>query len=644
MEHAIQSSNGEGFTGGTIWFYSNESDPARCRAIDEKYAAAKDEALMEGIVGLTRDQQHQQAGSEEEPSPEAAAGIAPGVRFDHVVEAQEDGDKEGEDKEEEEEELPFVLYEHTKTDLVLAQAYCRFRCAEVVHTNPEAKGPFHINRPQERLWKPSYVYDVKHDFGVVMGLRARKEQRRAKVELDAADAQLRLAQARVKGGDTSKAAKDAAEAAQDCVNEREKEAEAWGKVVGRVEGNAQRTRCMPDIQATLTDLTLIDKLDGDPDLIAAQGGVAINLRTGEAVPRTREHLCTFEASAEYQGVDHATPYIDAWMSDIFLGNTELIAYFQRLMGYAITGHATEQIFALFTGDGENSKGVFYRALRNLLGKFYVQMDGDCVLKKTFQASAGSHSDHLFKLVGSRIAVLNETESEDTLSERAVKQLAGGGDAVAVRAIHQSSTDLVPTFLPILVSNHLPRLKIDHATKRRLVVIPFNCQFRGAADYDGTNKMHRKADPGIDAKLDQPENRSQLLSWLVRGAVAWYQEPDLKSTKPAAVANFTDDYVADNDDLQAFLDACVATGLDREQRVTPAALYEAYSEFDDGEPKLERRAFTSHLKNKGFRQVDTGSLKDKVDSVDCTFKERQRNTHVRCFAGLRLRQAPNQGHL
>ena len=62
---------------------------------------------------------------------------------------------------------------------------------------------------------------------------------------------------------------------------------------------------------------------------------------------------------------------------------ELVKYLQAFLGYSITGHLTEQKFAIFWGEkGGNGKTVLIELLKNLLEekKYYATLSGDSLFK------------------------------------------------------------------------------------------------------------------------------------------------------------------------------------------------------------------------------------------------------------------------
>ena len=505
----------------------------------------------------------------------------------------------------------------TVTDFALAKAYGRLRRRDVALTS--VKGTvFHMYDPTSALWLERGDHDVKRDFAEVMGA--------------AASSKIAQADAQAKAATCTDAAKKALQ----------NEAEAWEAVHAKVESARQRCNCLSDIKSLLANTDLVLKLDANPDLLPLPNAKVVDLRTGALHDRQRDHFFTFELEATYLGIGAPTPLIDAFMNDLMVGDAAMVAYLQRLLGYAMTGHVTQQLLSIWSGSGGNGKGVLCRALERLLRRLFVTMDSDVLIKRP-SASAGAHSAHLYKLKGACLAVLQETQEDDVINDKAVKDLSGG-DSIACRPLYRDPVDVVPQFLPVLVTNSVPKLHVDGGIRRRIVIIPFRAEFKVESEFDAHNTLHRLADPDVDARMASDDAQSQLLTWLVQGAVQWYADPDLKSRKPAVVASFTQEYLAENDDIQTFLDGCVTLEpTDPSRRASTDALYEAYCALTEVSP-LSHKAFVAGMRRKGHERQQVTIRTDDAASTALTPNEREqlfggrKSLRLRVYPRLQLQSA------
>ena len=187
----------------------------------------------------------------------------------------------------------------------------------------------------------------------------------------------------------------------------------------------------------------IDQWDADPMLLNTPTCV-VDLRTGERRPHRPADYMTKMCAV---GPDPNCPTLifDAFLDKITASDEELIRYFQRRYGYALTGLTREHALFFDYGTGGNGKGVLMSTVAGILGDYHrvVPMD---MLMLSF---GDRHPTELAGLVGARMASADETKSGGNWDEAKIKALTGGtaGDGAAhaarllrlhaaVQAVHQ----------------------------------------------------------------------------------------------------------------------------------------------------------------------------------------------------------------
>ncbi|CAE6706165.1 hypothetical protein G2912_01110 [Paraburkholderia aspalathi] len=169
--------------------------------------------------------------------------------------------------------------------------------------------------------------------------------------------------------------------------------------------------------------------------------------------------------------DASAPRFEAFLAQIFEGDTELIRFFLRLLGYMLLGKPTEHLFVIFHGPtGRNGKSVTVEVLMAIFGRFACTLGVSAVMVKSTMTDGPTPS--IAKLEGKRLVSINEPNSKHRLDAGLVKQLTGG-DRVAARALYGAEIEFLPEFTPIMVANSLPKISSDDdAIWRRIIVIPF----------------------------------------------------------------------------------------------------------------------------------------------------------------------------
>jgi hypothetical protein len=96
-----------------------------------------------------------------------------------------------------------------------------------------------------------------------------------------------------------------------------------------------------------------DQLDRDAWALNVLNGT-IDLRTGELHPHRRDDLLTRLAPVVYD-TDATCPTWTAFLEQIFDGNSAMVAFVQRAIGYSLTGSTRERVMFLLHGVGANGK-------------------------------------------------------------------------------------------------------------------------------------------------------------------------------------------------------------------------------------------------------------------------------------------------
>jgi putative DNA primase/helicase len=247
-----------------------------------------------------------------------------------------------------------------------------------------------------------------------------------------------------------------------------------------------------------------DQLDTDPWLLNVQNGT-LELQTAVLRPHRREDLLTKIIPVSYD-VNATCPTWDRFLQRITDGDSELMRFLQKAVGYSLTGDASEQVIFIFFGTGANGKSTFISTIQNLLGDYAKQTSTETLLVKR---GNGIPND-VARLRGARFVSAVESEGERQLAETLVKQLTGG-DKISARFLYGEFFDFEPTFKLFLAANHKPTIKgSDYAIWRRIRLIPFSVTIPPEERDKSLMEKLKKEMPGI-------------LRWAVDGCLLWQKE-------------------------------------------------------------------------------------------------------------------------
>jgi hypothetical protein len=113
--------------------------------------------------------------------------------------------------------------------------------------------------------------------------------------------------------------------------------------------------------------TRLDRFDRDSDLLNVANGV-LDLRTGELRPHHRNDLLTMIAPVSYDP-NAPCPKFRAFLTRIFDGDSELIEYVKRALGYSLTGDTGARKLFIAEGGGANGKSTLFNLVADVLGDY-----------------------------------------------------------------------------------------------------------------------------------------------------------------------------------------------------------------------------------------------------------------------------------
>lgn len=336
--------------------------------------------------------------------------------------------------------------------------------------------------------------------------------------------------------------------------------------------NNMLTETAPHVSLT------VDELNRDLHAVNCKSGTLRFFRgaDGKWQVRLDDHdpLDLISKCAEVQLVkDAVCPRFENFFKQV-MPDVDLRAFIQRFAGYCLLGLTGEQCLLFFYGAGRNGKSTFVDILTEILGDYAVSMSIDSFAGDTRRGGAEATPD-LARLPGARLVAASEPEMGVKLKDALIKTLTGG-EAIAVRRLHQDFFELVPQFKIILSGNHKPIIHDDSdGIWRRVHLVPWEVQIP-------------EDQVDIDLKAKLLTEREGIFSWLIKGALD-YLNGGLRV--PARVTAATAEYREENDPIGAFLrNGCHITGKDEDQE-SPKDLFDAYCAFARREGLAEFKSAT-----------------------------------------------------
>jgi len=282
------------------------------------------------------------------------------------------------------------------------------------------------------------------------------------------------------------------------------EKEAITKRVKRTEETAiklekvhEKNNILSSIKDIIYDVEFLRDMNKEKWVLPLRGQKVINLQTLEVAPRTENHKYNYECDFEYipELTEEDEQEIQQYWSDLFLGKEDTIQTVLDILKSSLIGEPLRYIYFM-TGSGRNGKSTLFKILGKALGKAIDAISKSVIV----QAKASSTTTtELEKLDKTRIAYASEfDDQQDTLNMVIIKQITGG-DPINCRALYKTDETLTPTANLMVLTNNLPKFKVEQSTLDRIIVIPFGAVFPVDKDYE----------------TRMVDKRSQIMSYILK---------------------------------------------------------------------------------------------------------------------------------
>lgn len=332
----------------------------------------------------------------------------------------------------------------------------------------------------------------------------------------------------------------------------------------------------------------VEQWDANAWRLTTPGG-EVDLRTGALLPSDPESYATKCTAVAPSG--GGCPTWSKFLDRVTGGDAELLAYLQRVCGYALVGEVVEHALIFLYGTGANGKSTFVNTMSGILGGY-----AQAAPMATFAESAGhQHPTDLAMLRGARLVAACETEEGQRWAAARIKLLTGG-DVVSARFMRADFFEYRPAFTLVISGNHKPGLRsVDEGMRRRLHLVPFT-----------QTVPAEERDPDLPNKLKA--EWPAILQWMVDGCLAW-QATGLKP--PPVVADASRDYMADEDVLGQWLSEATEPAFGAFESTT--VLHDDYRAWAErtGERFLGTKRFSQSLEERGLQRHRKGTGKGFV---------------------------------
>ena len=320
--------------------------------------------------------------------------------------------------------------------------------------------------------------------------------------------------------------------------------EGVSKLIESVNRYPTREKLVKDCRLTFQDTSFGERLDSDPHLIACSNGVFDILSGDFRYGKPQDYLskCT---NQPYLCIDLKETQefhdIDRFLRDV----SDCPEFIVEVIAQYMNRQHDCTHFLEWIGGGSNGKSKLQALIRMSLGGYAVTIPSTILTGK--QVENGRPCPELVRAQSAIVVFFSEPSTNETLQSGPLK-LITGGDAMYLRGLFESGSEITFNFLPILCCNEAPNITDQsEGMWRRIKKVPFRRHFVERPD---PMKPHqRKVDYDLHKKF--PRWAPVLLTHLLNLAHA-IKNSTVSVEIPPAVAEETAMYREDSDLYTAFV--------------------------------------------------------------------------------------------
>ena len=365
-----------------------------------------------------------------------------------------------------------------------------------------------------------------------------------------------------------------------------------GDVIGKLGGYLKKDRINAVEDLARGDLlTDAGDFDTDPMLLNCRNGT-LDLTTLKLRAHRREDMLTQQTNCEYAPKARSADW-DKVLADAL--SRDVVAYVQRVFGYALTGSTKEEKFFEFYGVSGAGKSTILEAFGEMLGSYSRSVSAATLAKSGIKRSGSDATPDIARLQGARFVFTTEFDKGDALAEGLVKALSGR-NKITTRGLHQVPFEFFPQFKIFLDANFRQRLSgsPESGMERRLVVIEF------------TQRVE-DPDDGLKTRLLSEEGAAAILAWAIKGLAKWNR--DGLGKLPAVIERSNQAYLHEADIYGNFIEECLE---EEEGARTPVddlyRIYVMWADRNGHSRPAAKPTLTSELVDRGFEDPKTTSMK------------------------------------
>jgi putative DNA primase/helicase len=359
----------------------------------------------------------------------------------------------------------------------------------------------------------------------------------------------------------------------------------WGKASETLKMVNSMVGLLKNDQRIQLDVSMFDS---NPYLFNFANGT-VDVRTAKIYPHKRDDYLTMSVPFNYNP-DAKAPVFMQFLRDIMLNREELISYLQKAFGLCMTADASEQVWFLLLGSGENGKSTLLEAIGHALGEYAQALESSSITE--LKRNGSSATPDLASLRGKRLVRVSETNKGAKLDSELIKKMTGQ-DTNMARHLYRDPFTFKYTHKLFLFTNHEPIVEdASVGFWRRVRKIPFD--YRVTPD---------KKDKQLTTKLESEVEG--ILAWMVCGYLLKQKEG---IEVPQIVASATQKYQEEQDILGTYIRThCIVDASHKVKASIFRSAYNTWLEEEMGMKTVSRPKLNREMQDRGYIHKDRNGI-------------------------------------
>jgi P4 family phage/plasmid primase-like protien len=339
------------------------------------------------------------------------------------------------------------------------------------------------------------------------------------------------------------------------------------KLIRVLKSTGKKDNIMKEAMEKFKDDNFEKRVNKDPNLFAVENCVieatseCCIVRKGK--PEDYINICTsvkYDSSLTWES-PQVISFME-WMKKCFI-DKNLIDYVLKFFASCIRSKNTNKLFATLTGDGDNSKSTFVKAIELVFGDYSFTFPTNLITGK--QRNIGSATPELALAEYAKIAFISEPGDDEYIRNGPLKSFTGN-DKIFSRKLHSNGGSFVPMYKTVLMCNKIPTIPgADKAIIRRFKAIPFGSVWSKDAP-DDIEEQYRTRTFKVDSTFE--EKLSGMASAILWVLVQYYKEYcSVGLTEPDIVTEASQKYWDENDIYILFKRECIKQSI-KQNSITP----------------------------------------------------------------------------